>query len=241
MKKGYNPDFIHHADPGKTSLIKELVFGMEDGMVSTLGAVTGIATAAGSYFMVALSGLVVIAVESISMGVGSYLSNKSEQDMNKRKVFEEKSELKQFPKEERDELRDIYLADGWPKDLSETMADVASKDKKLFLKEMIYHELELGGSKNGAHPFKKGVVMFFSYVIGGAVPLIPYLLIENIYLAIPISVGVTLLGLFLLGVGTTKFSKRKWWKAGLEMLGLASLAALIGYGVGQVVDYMWLK
>ena len=55
------------------------------------------------------------------------------------------------------------------------------------------------------------------------------------------SVGITLVGLFLIGVGTTKFSKRKWWKAGFEMLGLASLAALIGYGVGQVVDYFWLK
>lgn len=236
-----NPEFIHHADPKKTSLIREVVFGMEDGMVSTLGAVTGIATATGSYFMVALSGLVVIAVESISMGVGSYLSNKSEEDMNKRKVFEEKSELNKYPAEERDELRDIYLLDGWPKDLAETMADTASKDKKLFLTEMIYHELGLGGSHNSAHPLKKGVVMFFSYVIGGAVPLVPYLLIKNIYMAIPISIAATLIGLFLLGVGTTKLSKRKWWKAGLEMLGLASLAALIGYGVGQAVDYFWLK
>lgn len=241
MSIEHNPEFIHHADPKKTSLIREVVFGMEDGMVSTLGAVTGIATATGSHFMVALSGLVVIAVESISMGVGSYLSNKSEEDMNKRKVFEEKSELKNYPAEERDELRDIYLADGWPKDLAEEMADTASKDKDLFLKEMIYHELELGGSHNGAHPFKKGIAMFLSYVIGGAVPLVPYLVIQNIYVAIPISVGATLFGLFVLGVGTTKFSKRKWWKAGLEMLGLASLAALIGYGVGQAVDYLWLK
>jgi vacuolar iron transporter family protein len=241
MPVEHNPDFIHHVDPRKTSLIREVVFGMEDGMVSTLGAVTGIATATGSYFMIALSGLVVIAVESISMGVGSYLSNKSEQDMNKRKVFEEKSELKNFPAEERDELRDIYLEDGWPKGLAETMADTASKDKKLFLKEMIYHELEIGSFQNEAHPFKKGLVMFVSYMLGGLTPLLPYLVIKDIFVAIPVSVGITLVGLFLIGVGTTKFSKRKWWKAGFEMLGLASLAALIGYGVGQVVDYFWLK
>ncbi len=236
-----NPNFIHYIDHKKTSLLKEVVFGIEDGMVSTLGAVTGMATATGNHFTVILSGVVIVAVESISMGVGSYLSNKSEHDMNKRKVSEEKSELEEFPEEERDELRDIYLEDGWPEEMAEKMADVASKDKDLFLKEMIYHELEIGSSGKEMKASKKGVVMFLSYILGGLIPLLPYLLVKDIYTAIPISVIVTLLGLFILGVGTTKFSKRKWWKAGFEMLGLASLAALIGYGVGQAVEYFWLK
>lgn len=216
--------------------IREVVFGVEDGMVSTLGALTGIATATGDYFIIVLSGVVVIAVESISMGVGSYLSNKSERDVDLRKIHEEKQELKKFPKEEKEELRAIYIEDGWPADLAHTMAETASQNKDLFLKEMTVHELAVMPVEDH-HPVRNGIVMFFSYVIGGMTPLVPYLLFPITY-ALPLSIIITLVGLFFVGVGTTKFTKRKWWKAGLEMFGLASIAALIGYVVGQGAEYL---
>ena len=73
-----NPAYIHHKESGFVATIKETVFGVEDGMVSTLGALTGIAAATQDPGMVLLAGFVVIAVESISMGVGSYVSSKSE-------------------------------------------------------------------------------------------------------------------------------------------------------------------
>ena len=94
----HNPNYIHHTQ-GKISsaLLREIVFGLEDGMVSTLGAVTGIATATGSQFSTLLSGLVVVSVESISMAVGSYLSNKSEKDTDNRKLFEEKDSIVSLP------------------------------------------------------------------------------------------------------------------------------------------------
>jgi len=220
-------------------MIREVVFGMEDGMVSTLGAITGIATATNSHFVVVLSGLVVISVESISMGVGSYLSNKSEDDVEKRKLFEEKQELKHFPDEEREELEDIYTKDGWPRDLARTMAQTASENKQLFLHEMACHELSIFPQVED-RPVKKGIAMFFSYIIGGMIPLIPYILF-SIRTGIIVSISATFVGLFLLGVGTTRLTKRKWWRAGLEMLVLASTAAIVGYVVGQLVDIFVLK
>jgi len=240
MKEHYhcNPDYIHHQSSKITSIIREIVFGMEDGMVSTLGAVTGIAAATGSHFTVVLSGLVVVAVESISMGVGSYLSNKSETDVEVRKLFEEKMELKDLPEEERKELEEIYIKDGWPPALARTMATTASQNKKLFLNEMAYHELGIFPDGED-YPVKKGFAMFFSYVLGGAIPLVPYLLF-GMRVGIITSIVITLAGLFLLGVGTTRFTKRKWWRAGLEMLLLATAAALVGYLVGQVVERLWL-
>jgi len=56
---------------------REIIFGLEDSLVSTLGAVTGIAVGAGSEYVVILSGLVLIAAEGMSMAAGSYLSSKS--------------------------------------------------------------------------------------------------------------------------------------------------------------------
>lgn len=207
---------------------------MEDGMVSTLGAITGIAAATGSHFAVILAGLVIISVESISMAVGSYLSSKSARNIEERMLTEEKTELKEFPEEEKRELIDMYVIDGWPRDLANKMAEEASSNKKLFLQEMAYRELGIVSAKM-ANPLKNGIVMFFSYVFGGSIPLLSYFFLP-ISAAIIVSVVFTLAGLFLLGVYAAKFSKRIWWKGGLEMFGLATLAAGIGFVVGQLVE-----
>ena len=70
-KSHNNPNYIHHQDNGKNeSTLRELVFGMEDGMVSTLGSITGIAVTTQDPFITLLAGLVIVGVESISMGVG---------------------------------------------------------------------------------------------------------------------------------------------------------------------------
>ncbi|OGH69067.1 MAG: hypothetical protein A3I29_01300 [Candidatus Magasanikbacteria bacterium RIFCSPLOWO2_02_FULL_44_11] len=233
----HNPDFIHHQKNSlSVSIIREIVFGMEDGLVSTMGAVTGIAAASQNHFIVILSGVVIIAVESISMGVGSYLSTKSENEIDERKLFEERHELHHHPAEEREELVEMYVEDGWPKKLSEEMAEVASKNKKLFLQEMAYRELKVFPDKM-EQPLHNGIAMSIAYIIGGCMALLPYLVIPNIQTAITYSVIITLFSLFTLGVLTTQYSKRSWWKAGLEMLLLASVAALFGYVAGQIARY----
>lgn len=230
-----NKDFIHHTNSVRGSIIREGVFGLEDGMVSTLGAITGIATATGDYFTVILSGCVVISVESISMAVGSYLSSKSEKEIAQRMLYEEKKEIELYPKEEQEEIEDMFVEDGWSRPLAKQMAKEASAKGELMLREMAYRELKLIPD-DLEDPKQNAIIMWVTYVVGGAIPLFPYIVIHDIWTALPISIGLALIGLFCLGVITTKFSKRTWWKAGFEMLGLASAAALIGYIVGQAVD-----
>lgn len=208
-------------------------------MVSTLGALIGIAIGTHSHFVVVLSGLVIIMVESISMGVGSYLSAKSVREVKDRKLSEEKTEIEKFPEAEKKELLEIYVKDGWPSALAEQMALAASKNKQLFIREMAYHELYINLSEPNK-PIKGGVFMFFSYVIGGSIPVIPYLFLP-FSAALVMSVVVTFLGLFTLGSVTTKFTKRCWWKAGLEMLILAGIAGLIGYSIGALANILFLK
>lgn len=208
---------------------------MEDGMVSTMGTITGIAAGTGNHFVIILSGLVIISVESISMAVGSYLSSKSEKEIDERKLQEERIELDQLPDEEKDELIGMYKKDGWPADLAVKMAETASKNKKLFLKEMAYRELKIIPEKL-ENPLANGISMGFSYIVGGIIPLLPYLLFGSVGKSLSISLISTLIGLFLLGALTTKYSKRTWWKAGLEMFLLASAAGGVGYLVGQLAD-----
>jgi len=234
MKTPYNADYIHHQDSKLIDSMRELVFGMEDGMVSTFGSVTGIAIATSDPFTIILSGTVIIWVESISMAVGTYLSSKSEYSIDRRIVEEEKEELRKYPKEEKAELYEIYIKEGWPKNLATEMVKVASKNNKLFLREMVHHELKVD-VKEKKNLIKNSFVMLFSYFIGGIIPLAAYFFF-SVSVAIIISVVVTLIGLFILGVFTTKYSKRTWWKAGLEMLILAGVAGTVGYTVGTLVE-----
>ena len=69
---------------GAVGSIREIVFGLEDSLVSTLGAVTGIAAGTDSSYIVMLSGLVLIAVESVSMAAGSYLSSEAAGEAERR-------------------------------------------------------------------------------------------------------------------------------------------------------------
>lgn len=225
-------DFIHHNESRLLDGIREIVFGAEDGMVSTLGALTGIAIGSQNHFTVVLAGFVIVSVESLSMGIGSYLSAKSVREVNKRKLDEERMEIEEYPKEEEQELKEMYVEDGWPPKLAEEMAHTASQDKTLLLKEMACREL--GITHEEGKPLQNGFYMLISYIVGGAIPVIPYLFVSSVGGALPISIIATLIGLFALGAATTTFTKRAWWKAGLEMLALASFAALVGYAIGTL-------
>lgn len=230
----FRKDFIHHKDSKFSEGIREIVFGAEDGMVSTLGALTGIAIGTSDHFTVILAGLVIVAVESTGMSVGSFLSNKSVKEVNQRKIDEEREEIKKYPAEEKRELIEMLRIDGWPNEIAIQMAEVASQDSELMLKEMAYRELDITPGKEDS-PITNTLFMFFSYVVGGMIPVTPYFFM-SISSAIPVSVIITMAGLFGLGVLTSKFTKRNWVKAGAEMLALASIAASIGYIVGRIAE-----
>lgn len=233
LHKHINKDYIHHQKSHITNVLREVIFGMEDGMVSTLGSITGIAIGSNNQSVVILAGIVIISVESISMGIGSYLSNRSQEEMEIRKIEEEKEELKNFPEEEKEELYQIYLEDGWSTDLAQKMSEEASKKEELFLKEMTMHELKISGDGESIS-IKGGIFMFFAYVIGGAIPLFSYLILP-IKNAIPLSIVITLIGLLFLGMGTTKFTKQPILKSGLRVFLMGGIALIVGLAAGVLI------
>lgn len=212
--------------------LRDIVFGLEDGMVSTLGAITGIAIGSQNHFTIILSGFVIIVVESISMGIGSYVSNKSDRDHDIRQLQEQKKEIKEQIEVEKKDLFDIYIKDGWPNDLAVQMADYVSQNKKLMLKEKALHELSVLPEQI-SNPKINGLFMFFSYIVGGLVALIPYLFLP-INFAMPISISATLFGLFLVGVFTSIYTKKSWFKSGVRVLLIGGLALLAGILIGEL-------
>jgi VIT1/CCC1 family predicted Fe2+/Mn2+ transporter len=227
-----NKNYIHHQKSSFANVLREIIFGMEDGMVSTLGSITGIAIGSQDHSIVILAGIVIISVESISMGIGSYVSNISHEEMNRRKITEEKEELRDFPEEEKEELREMYLEDGWSETMATQMSLEASKNPELILKEMTMHELKITCEESSS--VKGGIAMFFAYVAGGLVPLAAYFIFP-IKTSLPLSIAVTLAGLFFLGMGTTKFTKEPVIKSSLRMLLMGGVALLVGLLAGTFI------
>jgi predicted membrane protein (TIGR00267 family) len=228
----------HHrlGDPMRARL-REAVFGTQDGLISTVGALTGIAAGTRDAGAVVVAGFVIVVVESLSMAAGSYLSSKSQQQYLARILKEEEEEIATEPEKERQEIWEMYRSRGWPDEEIEIIARRLMSNPKLLLEDMAHKEL---GIFPGAleRPLANAVVMGGAYVVGGLVPVLPYLILP-LHTAMPTSIGGTLLGLFLFGGLKGRIVRQRWWRSGLEMLSVAGAAALAGYLIGLAVD-RWL-
>lgn len=219
---------------GIRTRLRDAVFGTQDGLISTLGALTGIAAGTQSGEAVVIAGFVIIVVESLSMAAGSYLSSKSQREYLERLLKEEKEEIARDPEGERRELVEMYRARGFTQTEIDVIVNRLMSDPALLLEDMAHKEL---GICPGAmeEPLGNAVVMGISYVAGGLIPVVPYLVLP-VATAMPISIGGTFAALFLFGGLKGRIVKQVWWRSGVEMLGVAGAAVLAGYLIGRLVD-----
>lgn len=217
--------------------IRELVFGLEDGLVSTLGAVAGVAAGTEDSRIVVLSGLVLIAVEALSMAAGSYLSNKSHREMLEKRIEDERKEIEEKPEEEAEELRVMYRQRGFNEDETSILVKRITADKELWLEEMMAKELRIGAG-DLEEPTARAFVMGMAYVVGGAIPVLPFLLMP-VGVALPVAITATIASLFAVGFAKATATGCSRWKGGMEMVVVASAAAVIGYAIGSFVGSLF--
>ena len=225
----------HHGISSEVrSRLRDAVFGTQDGLISTLGALTGIAAGTHDPNAVVVAGFVIIVVESLSMSAGSYLSSKSQRQYLERLLREEEEEIARDPEGERQEIYEMYRVRGYTDPEIEIIARQLLSDKRLLLEDMAHKELGIcPGSLE--EPLGNAVVMGVSYGFGGLVPVVPYLLLP-FHTAAGVSVTGTLVALFLFGGLKGRLVKQSWWRSGLEMLLIAGCAAVAGFLIGRLVD-----
>jgi predicted membrane protein (TIGR00267 family) len=220
------------------SRLRDAVFGMQDGLISTLGALTGIAVGVQSGKVVVISGLVIVVVESLSMAAGSYLSAKSQRQYLERLLREEEQAILKDAEGERRELWAMYRARGYTDQEITIMVNRLMNDKKLLLEDMAHKELGICPAAL-EEPIGNALVMGVSYIVGGLVPLIPYFGL-SVPTAVPVSIASTLIALFGFGGLKGRLVGQTGWRSGLEMLGIAGLAAFAGFMIGRVAK-MWFQ
>ncbi|MBI1952637.1 MAG: VIT1/CCC1 transporter family protein [Candidatus Omnitrophica bacterium] len=219
--------------------LRDAVFGMQDGLISSMGALTGIAAGTGDGQTVVVAGFVIIVVESLSMAAGSYLSSKSQREYLERLLREEAEEIANEPEKEHQEIWEMYRSRGYAEEEIAVIAKRLMSNPKLLLEDMAHKELGISPDTL-EEPVGNALVMGTAYVAGGLVPVLPYLLLP-IQPAMPLSVFGTLTVLFLFGGLKGRIVRQSWWRSGLEMLSVAGLAALAGFLIGRIADRWILR
>lgn len=228
----------HQRDAWKKTLetyLKDMTFGIEDGIVSTFGVLIGVAIGAHDQRIVLLTGFVVIMVEALSMSVGTFLSVRSEKERVDKILQEELEEIRTQPEKERLELIEFYVKQGFSHEAASQMANTIMKDEAVILEEMAHHELKIFPDKHTV-PVKNALVMWLSYAVGGTIPLVGYFFFPLPWGSL-VSVFASMFGLFVLGTVLSYFSNKRWWRLGLETLALSVVSGGVGFIVGAVARH----
>ena len=200
----------HHVQQG--GYIREVIYGFNDGIVSNFALIAGMAGAAVQNTIVVLVGLAGLVAGSISMGLGAYISTKSENEYYKNETEVEKWEIENMPEKEKEELIDIMERWGFKgKDLNDIVKHFF-KNKKAQLKVMLSEEIGVPPEEKPA--WVVGLTTFGVFVIGAILPVIPFLFVENVPSALKLSAIFSLLCIFTVGGMKTLITGKSWWKSG---------------------------
>ena len=234
MSKPYIDKF--HLEGGE--LIRQVTFGMNDGIVSIFALLAGIAGAGQSPKIILISLLAATIAGAISMAAGEYISGKGEHEYYKHEIDQERLETKLCPDIEKEEIRMIYRKKGFEGEILEKIVDKISQDEDLWIREMVIEELGVTEIEQ-APGFKTSIIIFLSFISGALFPVLPYLfLFQTIILDMTlfwIATGVTFGGLFLAGAIKTFVTGVNWLKSGIEML----LVGLFAFGISFIIG-VWI-
>jgi len=213
--------------------VRDMIFGANDGLVSTLAFVAGVVGAITNPSIVLLSGVAELFAGTISMAVGSYQSSKSELEVLERESQRKKVKKGTTPQEERENLISFYEAEGFKKKEAEAIIDRIAKKNDLPLQVSTLEELGLAPKELG-NPVKSGILCGVSFGLAALVPILPFILPISAWEALIVSATATVATLFGVGAVKTIFSRKSWIWSGLEMMAIGASAAAITYMIGNL-------
>lgn len=218
--------------------IGDFVFGANDGIITTFAVISGAAGAALSPGIVIILGLANLVADGISMGLSNYLSLRSRLDFQKKQRATEEKEVDEFPEAEKKEVSFILKKLGVPEENLERAVGAITQDKKRWVDLMMKEELGIF-ENNIDMPTKHGGVMAASFILAGALPLLPYIFGVAADFQFTVSILATALTLFAVGAMRIFVTGANWFRSGTEMLFVGGLAAVAAYGVGAFVKIIF--
>lgn len=220
---------------GRSGALRAAIFGVNDGLVSNLSLIFGVAGAGLDNESVIVAGVAGLLAGAFSMASGEYISVRVQREVYERLIHLEAHEIGTQPDEEREELVELYARKGIPRDVAETIATELMKDPEIALQTHAREELGLDPDEGLGSPLAAAGSSFVAFAFGAFVPLLPFLISagSGAVLASAIFSGVAL---FAVGATISYLTGKPWLLSGLRMLLVGALAAGITYLVGKLLD-----
>ncbi len=219
-------------------LIRDFVFGMEDGLVSNFGLVLGVYVGGGNQYAILLAGLASMFAGAFSMSAGSYLSAKSQREVYEHEIESTKEELEKNPRKCMAEMKKILRKEGIDKKgIDGLFAKNGQKRHPEFVCNYVVQR-KVGITKDKFdNPLKNSTTMFFSFLFGSLFPIFPFFIEKSVNVLL-VAAGLTISMLFFIGWAKSYYTKRQWFKSGLEIVIIGVAAGAIGYLVGLIMGIL---
>ena len=215
--------------------IRDIVIGMSDGLTVPFALAAGLSGAVAGTTVVVTAGLAEIAAGSIAMGLGGFLAARNDADHYTSERRREKAEIVDRAQDERDEVRDVFVSYGLTEAESAPLVEALAKRPEAWVDFMMRFELGLEKPVAG-RALTSALTIAVSYIVGGFIPLSPYILLPNIQTAQLISVFTTLSALLIFGYVKGRLTDTHPVQSALQTALVGGLAAAVAFGIAKVVS-----
>lgn len=214
--------------------IREFVFGIQDGLISTVGLVAGMQAAGSNRFVILMAGTAAVLSGAFSMSAGAYLSSKSEKEIFDHELQKEAKFVEREPYLAQEGLLQALHGEGLTRETSYRIVKLLHQQKSVFV--ATFQEKVLGlGSADVNNPVKGALVMALSFIVGGVIPVAPFVVLP-LDVALIVAAVLTCVALFAVGMFKGRLAGQPPGRSGLEFLAIALIATGIGYGIGFALE-----
>jgi VIT1/CCC1 family predicted Fe2+/Mn2+ transporter len=226
---------MHHEHHITSSeVVRDIVIGMADGLTVPFALAAGLTGAVSSSGLVVTAGIAEIVAGSIAMGLGGYLAGRTEVDHYQSELKREYDEVERVPEQEKMEVKEVFAEFGLSGSLQDQIADELAKDKKRWVDFMMRYELGLE-EPNANRATKSALTIGLSYIVGGIIPLSPYIVIDNAQVALYYSCFVTLICLFVFGYFKSKLTGQPAITGAIKVVIIGTLAAGAAFLIAKLI------
>ncbi len=222
----------HRAGGGNA--LRAAVLGANDGLVSNLSLVMGVAGADLPGSTILVTGVAGLLAGAGSMALGEWLSVQSARELYARQLAIESQELETAPAEEAEELALIYQAKGLPEVEARGLARRLVADRSAALDTLAREELGINPEDLGGSAWEAAITSFLLFALGAVIPVLPFLIWSGVA-AVVLSLVLSALGLFASGALITLMTGRSVLASGSRQVAIGLAAALLIYGLGRLV------
>jgi vacuolar iron transporter family protein len=217
-----------------SAIVRDVVIGMSDGLTVPFALAAGLTGAVNTTGIIVTAGLAEIAAGAIAMGLGGYLAAKSDAEHYAKEREREKREVAEIPHEEMREVAEVFQAYGLTEDETWPIVQALQRQPKNWIDFMMRFELGLE-KPNPRRALVSALTIASAYVVGGLIPLTPYIVSDTTSMALIISIFVTLAALLVFGFVKGRFTGMRPVRSALQTALVGSAAAGAAFGIARLI------